>query len=83
MAIITEKLNVTLMYNLADKRYGDEIRSLVQQRSANRTLDFYIEFFPHFRGALYSYNYVDYCYQVVKPQDYSIIELVLFLPFDK
>ena len=84
--VVTEKLNATVEYNFIEPeimlRY-EEHYTIVENISANGTLDFYLDLGPYIRGALYSYNQMDYCYLLAKPPSYSVTQLVLILPFDK
>ena len=85
LSIVAEKLNATVKYNFVERESletSDMPYLIAQNRSLNGTLDFYLEFDPLF-GALYSYNQVDWCYQVANPPSYSVTELILFLPLDQ
>ncbi len=89
MDIVTEKLNATVKYNkfrmniLNPLEIGDGMYYTIKNRSANGTLDFYINFDVPDAGALFSYNYVEHCFKMVNPKSYTVTELVLIMPFDR
>ena len=84
--IIKEKLNASVKFNSVDivtVANSKRLYPLVKNCSTNGTLDFFLNFYSHVKGALYSYKQVDLCYRLAKPPSYTITELILFLPFDK
>ncbi len=84
--IIKEKLNASVNFNSVDivtVANRKRLYPLFKNCSTNGTLDFFLNFYSHVKGALYSYKQVDLCYRLAKPPSYTITELILFLPFDK
>ena len=85
LRIVAEKLNATLKYRYIPNKFSKDYYKhhwLINYGSLTGTLDFYLDFDVN-HGALYSYNYVNVCYLIAEPKGYSVIELVLILPFDE
>ncbi len=71
------------MLNRLDDTNIRDMEAYKSLKVQNGTLDFHLNFMTLSGGALFSYNYLDFCFQVLEPPSYTITELVLILPLDE
>jgi hypothetical protein len=86
--IVAEKLNAKIEYilfkvgNASMEIFRLKQKNFIKTGIIQNTLDFYLDSFP-ISLDLQSYYYIEQCFLVPLPPEYSIYQLILTMPLDK